>query len=433
MSTTERYALIGAGPAGLAAARNLQKHGIVFDGFEAADEVGGQWHVGHPRSAVRSSTFLLDSRASTGFNGYPLPEDGLPFAGQPTVHQHLRDIAGQFELHAHYRFGITVERLAPVEGGWRLLAHGADGAHVDAIYRGVIIATGLFSEPVLPSLRGRPGIEVVHSASIKDPRRLAGQRVLIIGGGNSAAELAVEAVPHAAQVDLSWRRGYHIVPKLMFGRPADQVLQRRHLPASLKQSLDGRLLRWFAGDLEAIGLPRPDHQVHELPFIVNTRLLHHLYHGQVKVRSAIAQVEGATVEFERGAPVDYDLIVAATGFRPGLSFIDPIHLDAAGGDPGLYLHIFPPAHENLFVLGLVDGLALGWQTFYEQAELVAAVIHAQRAAPEHAETLRARIRGQWPELNGGLRFLPQPRMHHRVDVATYRAALAGHLQEVTAG
>ncbi|MGW0174715.1 flavin-containing monooxygenase [Rhodococcus sp. NPDC003322] len=425
-STDDRYALIGAGPSGLAAARNLSRLDIAFDGFESHSEVGGLWNIDNPRSTVYHSAHLISSKTTTQFTEFPMPDSAADYPGHSELREYFEAYALRFDLHRHFRFGTTVVRVEPDGDHWMVDTE-ADGRRTTARYRGVIIANGTLSEPNVPAFPGAFAGEVMHTSAYKDPRIFDGKRVLVVGAGNSGCDIAVDAVHHARAVDLSVRRGYHFVPKYVFGRPADTVGGRAQLPPWLKQRVDGRLLRMFTGDPVRFGFPVPDHRIYESHPVVNSLILHHLGHGDVTIRRDIARFDGTAVHFVDGDRRDYDLVMCATGYRLHYPFIDPEHLDWAGRAPSLYLNIASRRHRNLFVLGMVEASGIGWQGRHEQAELVAKVIRAQEESPHAAAEFAARVAGPRPDLSGGYRYLELDRMSYYVNKDAYRRAVTEHI------
>ena len=166
----------------------------------------------------------------------------------------------------------------------------------------MIVADGTLSEPNVPTFEGTFDGTVLHTSDYKSASVFAGKRVLVIGAGNSGCDIAVDAVHHAASVDLSVRRGYHFVPKYLFGRPSDTLNQGRPLPPRIKQAIDSRVLRMFTGDPTRFGFPEPDHKIYESHPIVNTLVLHHLGHGDLHVRKDVERLDGSGVRFRRRQP-----------------------------------------------------------------------------------------------------------------------------------
>lgn len=429
--TADRYALIGAGPSGLAGARNLSRLGIPFDGFEAHTQVGGLWNIDNPRSTVYRSAHLISSKTTTQFAEFPMPAGTPDYPGHRELREYFEAYARRFDLHRHFRFGTSVVRVEPDGDEW-VVETDTDGTRTTARYRGVIIANGTLSEPNMPSFSGAFTGELLHTSSYRDPRIFDGKRVLIVGAGNSGCDIAVDAVHHARSVDISVRRGYHFVPKYVLGRPADTVGGRLPLPPWLKQRIDTRLLKLFTGDPVRFGFPAPDHRMYESHPIVNSLILHHAGHGDVTVRPDVERFNGNLVHFADGYAGDYDLVMCATGYRLHYPFIDPEHLDWTGRAPSLYLNIASRRHPNLFVLGMVEASGIGWQGRHEQAELVAKVIRAQDESSTAAAEFATRVAGPAPDLSGGYRYLDLDRMSYYVNRDAYRRAVTEHITRLDA-
>ncbi|MBM9458995.1 NAD(P)/FAD-dependent oxidoreductase [Nocardioides sp. zg-536] len=416
------YAVIGAGPSGLAVARALQAAGIAFRGFEAGPGVGGLWDIENPRSTMYDSAHLISSRTTTEFAEFPMQVDA-DYPGHRALKQYFCDYAARFGLAEHFAFSTTVVRATREHGRWRVDSHGPDGPRSE-VYDGVIAANGTLATPNVPSFAGEFTGEIRHTATYKHAGELAGKRVLIIGAGNSGCDIAVDAVHHAASVDMSVRRGYYFVPRYLFGKPADTLNQGRPLPRRIKQAVDTRVLRLFTGDPARFGFPEPDYRIYESHPIVNTQVLQHLGQGDLRVRADIDRFDGSCVHFTDGSSDEYDLVLLATGYRLDYPFLDPADLNWSDHAPELYLNIFPPAFAGLYVMGMVEASGLGWQGRYEQAALIAAYLRAETDAPERAAALRRRVRHEpWPDTTGGYRYLGLARMAYYVNKDAYRAAV----------
>jgi hypothetical protein len=157
------------------------------------------------------------------------------------------------------------------------------------------------------------------------------------------------------------RRGYHFVPKYVFGKPADTLGGLFQLPPFLKQHVDKRLLKLFTGDPQRVGFPEPDHKLYEAHPIVNSLVLYYAGHGDIDVKKDIDHFEGKTVHFLDGSQEDYDLILLATGYQLYYPFIEDQILNWEGAAPHLYLNIFHPERDNLFVLGMIEASGIGWE------------------------------------------------------------------------
>ena len=425
--THEQIALIGAGPSGLAGARNLQKLGVPFQGFEAHSDVGGLWDIDNPRSTVYHSAHLISSKRTTEFAEFPMADTVADYPSHRELRRYFSDFADRFGLRAHFRFGTRVLRVEPVSDApdtrWRVSVEAPDGTVETDEYKGVVIANGTLSEPKHPQFEGHFDGELLHTSRYKHAELFKDKRVLIVGAGNSGCDIAVDAVHYAQSVDISVRRGYYFVPKYVFGKPADTLGGKRPLPPWLKQKVDATVLQWFTGDPVRFGFPKPDYKMYESHPVVNSLVLHHVGHGDIGVRGDIARLAGRTVHFKDGSARDYDLILTATGYALHYPFIDRELLNWQGMAPRLYLNIFSPRFETLGVLGMIEASGIGWQGRYEQAELLARYFRAQAAGSPKAAALRTAVQGPPPDLSGGFKYLQLERMAYYVHKDTYRAAV----------
>ena len=428
LPTREMIALIGAGPSGLAGARNLQKLGIAFQGFEAYTDVGGLWNIANPRSTVYESAHLISSKRTTEFAEFPMADSVADYPSHRELCRYFADFADHFDLRRHFRFGVRVERVEPVRPEdpatpWRVTLRNKEGALESAEYKGVVIANGTLAEPNLPKFEGQFEGELLHTSQYKSAEQFKGKRVLLIGAGNSGCDSAVDAVHYADSIDISVRRGYYFVPKYVFGKPADTLGGKKPLPRWLKQKVDSVILKWFTGDPVRFGFPRPDYKMYESHPIVNSLILHHLGHGDIHVKPDIARFDGHTVHFKDGSQQDYDLVLMATGYTLHYPFIDKAHLNWEGMAPKLYMNILAPRYQRLAVLGMVEASGLGWQGRYEQAELVARYFKGLDGQTSAAQRMQTAVAGPPPDLTGGYRYLQLERMAYYVNKDAYRNAV----------
>ena len=426
--TETMIALIGAGPSGLAGARNLQKQGIPFQGFEAYTDVGGLWNIENPRSTVYESAHLISSKRMTEFAEFPMADSVADYPSHRELCSYFRDFADKFDLRRHFRFGVRVEEIAPVhpqdaDTPWRVTVRNEKGEQETAVYKGVVIANGILAEPNLPKFEGQFAGELLHTSQYKRASQFTGKRVLLVGAGNSGCDIAVDAVHYAKSVDISVRRGYYFVPKYIFGKPADTIGGKKPLPRWIKQKMDSIVLKWFTGDPTRFGFPKPEYKMYESHPIVNSLILHHLGHGDIHVKADIARFDGHTVHFKDGSNQDYDMVMMATGYTLHYPFIERQHLNWQGMAPQLYMNIFAPKYTHLAVLGMVEASGLGWQGRYEQAELVARYFKGLQTHQPAAKQLQTAIGGPAPDLSGGYQYLQLERMAFYVNKDAYRSAV----------
>jgi hypothetical protein len=417
-----RYAVIGAGPSGLAAARALQKRGIAVDGYESSHGVGGLWDIENPRSTMYESAHLISSRTTTEFAEFPM-RSRVDYPGHRVLKQYFEDYARHFALSSLFRFDTRVTRLEQRDDGWDLTSTGPGGEETRR-YAGVVLANGTLAEPNVPMFPGEFTGELLHTSAYKSAGQLKGKRVLLIGAGNSGCDIAVDAVHHAVSVDMSVRRGYYFVPRYLFGKPSDTLNQGRPLPARIKQAVDSRVLRAFTGDPVRFGFPKPDYRIYESHPIVNTMILNHLGQGDLRIRPDIDRFDGSTVHFRDGTSDDYDVVLLATGYTLDYPFVDRKHLHWRGASPRLFLNVFPASFNGLYVMGMIEASGIGWQGRYEQADLLAAYLGAVEEDPARAARFRDRVTGTpWPDVTGGYHYLGLDRMAYYVNKDAYRGAV----------
>ncbi|MFA0811154.1 flavin-containing monooxygenase [Microbulbifer epialgicus] len=420
------YAIIGAGPMGLCTMRNLRKLGIPCIGFEIHSDVGGLWDIESPTSTMYESAHLISSRKMTEFAEFPMEMGVADYPSHREMHNYFRAYARKFGLYNHYEFETEVVKCVRSGKEW-LVTTRRGGQEQTRLFTGLLIASGTLHHPNQPELPGQFTGEQIHSAQYRSPEIFTGKNVLLIGCGNSGADIAVDAVHRAKDVDISLRRGYHFLPKFIAGKPVDQLGRKLKLPLFLKRRITKALIKFSFGRPAQYGLPEPDYQLFESHPVVNSLLLHHIGHGDIHPRPDILSVHGNRVCFLDGKHREYDLIVQATGYQLQYPFIDSSELNWSGHAPSLYLNVFHPESDNLFMMGMVEATGLGWEGRNKQAELVALYIHQLAAGAPSASRFRAVIKQRAAiRTDGGMRYLDLKRMAYYVHKDSYLKALRIH-------
>lgn len=412
------WAVIGAGPSGLAVARAFLRDGVPFTGYERHHDVGGIWDVDNPGTPMYDSAHFISSRTLSALDGLPLPESYPDYPSHVQLLAYLRSYADTFGLRPHIRFRTPVRSVAAEGRRWRLTLE--DGEQAD--HDGVVLATGSQWEPRLPRYPGRWDGEAMHSRCYRGLSQLAGKRVLVVGGGNSGCDIACDAAVAGASAFLSLRRGYRFVPKHLFGMPADVFAARGpRLPHWLEQRVFDRLLDVLVGDLRRYGLPMPDHPVLATHPILNTQVLHHLAHGDLRAFPDVAELRGDRVGFVDGTEEEVDLIIWATGYRVVFPVLpDGLVRFRRDNDPDLFLNIYPPGRTDLAVCGLLETDGGAWPLISQQADLVSEVA---RMSPATAEEFAALTRTR-PDVAGGTGHLDTPRHRYYTRWQPYRSTVA---------
>jgi cation diffusion facilitator CzcD-associated flavoprotein CzcO len=396
----ERFCIVGAGPSGLAVARAFTEAGVAFDIVERHADVGGIWDMETPGTPMYDSAHFISSKTLSGFAGFPMPAHYPDYPGWREVLAYVRAFADAHGLRERVETGVEVVAAAPDdEGGWIVDLAGGESRR----YAGIVSAVGHDWLPRMPSYPGTFTGERYHSVCYRSAREFLGKRVLIVGGGNSACDIACDAATHADRAFISLRRGYHFLPKHLFGKPTDVFFRSGPQPhARIAQPLLGLILRVVVGDLTKYGLRKPDHKPLASHPIVNSQLLHHLSHGNIAAKPDVSRFDGSTVHFADGTTESVDLVVFATGYRHEIPFLSPVLGD--GASP-LWANMFVPGHPTLFVAGHFESDGGAYPLVSRQASLFAMLAKS----PEAREALRVRLQSPAPSLTGGIRHIDSPR------------------------
>src|SRR5688572_7337443 len=261
-----KVCVVGAGPSGLTALKALDGTGLAVECFEQADRIGGLWalHVrigvhglggdGMRKTSAYRSLHINTSRERTQFSDFPMPAHYPDYPAHAQICAYLEAYAEHFGLRQHIRLNTAVAQVAPRgPQGYTVTL----GSGEQRNYEAVVVANGHHTDPYLPELPGHFDGALFHARDYLDPDHpveLRGRRVLVVGFGNSAVDIAAELAYAGATVTLSVRRGAHIIPKWVGPKPVDQAsLLPGWLPLRLRRSISQRLLELSLGDLQAFG------------------------------------------------------------------------------------------------------------------------------------------------------------------------------------
>jgi thioredoxin reductase len=421
------WCVIGAGPSGLAALKQLRAAGIAAEALEREHGIGGNWRFGSETSRVFASTRLISSQRLTEFTDFPMPRDWPAYPDHRQCLTYLERYAEHFGLVPHIRCGTAVEAIEPLGGpgsGWEVTIEGQPARH----YAGVVVASGHNHVPRWPEIPGRFSGTLIHAANYKSPTvpvALASKRVLVIGGGNSGCDIAVECSRHAATTTHSTRRGYYVVPREILGRPADlrnERLLRMSAPLWIRRLVSLRAIDRTIGLPWRHGLPRPDHRLWETHPIVNSEILARIDAGAITPAGDVVAFDGDTVVFADGSRCTFDIVICATGYHATLPFIDARLLGAAAADevPDLFLNALPRHRDDVAVVGLIQPDSGQWGLTDLQARLVAQMAVAARTAPRAAAWLYAQ---RQRAVRTGISYVDSPRHRLEVEHFAYRRQL----------
>jgi hypothetical protein len=276
-------------------------------------------------------------------------------------------------------------------------------------------------EPSFAGSETFPG-EQIHAHYYRTPDVLEGQRVVVLGIGNSATDIAVESSQVAAETYLAMRRGAHIVPKFVFGKATDQLTSSplARAPHFIQKKAMKAMLRLAVGKVTDYGLPEPDHDVLDAHPTVSDDLLTRLGHGDITVKPNIDRFEGSKVFFTDGSAVEADVVVYCTGYRISFPFLAESVVGAEDNHIDLYRRVVPPGRPGLYFIGLVQPLGAIMPLAEAQAHWVAELITGEVDLPPVGE-----MREQIAAYDAALRkrYVASKRHTIQVDAAAYRHEL----------
>lgn len=412
--TKGKYLIIGGGPAGLACAKNFLDFNIPFYAVEASHDIGGVWDITNLKSAMYESAHTISSKTNTEFADFPM-NHSADYPSHYAMKEYLDEYTNFYQLREHYSFDTEVQRVKKNIGGW--VVQFEDSSEYQ--FKGLILASGLYHTPYKPNFDGTFNGEIVHSFDYKSTDLFKDKKILIVGGGNSACDIAVDAVKSAKSVHWSTRRGYHYLPKFLFGTPTDLVGERLRFPIPIKRFISRILTGISIGKPEDYGLEKPDHKLFEIHPVLNSLVLHHIRHGDIYPKVNIKRLDGKQVIFKDNTVETFDLILLATGYKISYPFIEKKYLNWENEVPNLFLNIFHPFDDDLFIAGLIESTAIGWEGKNKQAKLIALyILNKDKNTSGYYKMNRHKSNGR-TAMNGSINYKNLRRMGYYVNKRTY--------------
>jgi cation diffusion facilitator CzcD-associated flavoprotein CzcO len=421
MSEAPTTCIIGAGISGLTAGKILSDYAVPYDCFETSDRIGGNWAFGNPNghSSAYRSLHIDTSKQRLSLRDFPMPDSYPDFPHHSEIKAYLDSYADAFGLRERIHFRNGVEQATRGDGGgWRIRTQ--DG--VERRYDVLVVANGHHWDPRYPDFPGEFDGPTIHSHHYIDPSTpldLRGKRILVVGIGNSAADLVSELSQksHGNRVFLSTRSGAWVVPKYIFGRPVDVVSQTiPQIPLSWQRRMVRALPRLLSGPPERYGLPKPNHNFMEAHPTVSSELLLRLGSGDAVAKPNVAALEGDAVRFEDGSVEPVDVIIYATGYNISFPFFDPEFLSAPGNRLPLYKRMLKPGIDDLVFVGFAQSLPTLFPFVENQSRLLGAYL-AGLYRPPAEEEMREVIAADERRFAG--HYVDRPRHTQQVDYFAY--------------
>lgn len=426
-------AVIGAGISGLTAGKMLGDYGVPYTCFETSDRIGGNWAFGNPNghSSAYRSLHIDTSKHRLSFKDFPMPEDYPDFPHHTQIKAYLESYAEAFDLKSCIEFENGVVHAERLEGGgWELETQRGEHRRFDLL----VVANGHHWDPRFADFPGEFTGESIHShhyVDPYDPLDFRGKRILIVGIGNSAADIAVELSSRALQnqVALSTRSSAWIVPKYAYGLPADKYyVTSPYLPLKWQRWFVQKMQFMTGSNPELYGLPKPNHKFFEAHPTQSVELPLRLGSGDITPKPDVSRLDGSSVHFEDGTSSDFDVIVYATGYNITFPFFDPELVSAPGNHIRLFKRMFKPGIDDLVLMGFAQATPTLFPFVEAQSRLLAAYAVGQYALPPIEEMERV-IDADQERFTGHV--LDRPRHTQQLDYFIYEHDLRA--KEIPAG
>lgn len=375
MTVSKRVCVIGAGPSGIAAGKNCAQAGLDFVVFEKNDKVGGNWvfnsRTGH--SSVYENTHIISSKTWSEYEDFPMPSDYPDYPNHRQLQAYFEAYAKHFGVYEQIRFDHAVKGVTRRDGGgWTVVFTDDKGADRSESFDVMMVANGHHWNPKFPDFEGTFDGTLMHSHDFKGVTEdWRGKNVLVIGGGNSACDVSVEAARVAGKVCISMRNPQWFMPKFLFGVPSDVFAARtKWLPKSIKQWSLQKILTLLQGPYSRYGLPmntKPPLSHHPT---LNSDFIDFVRHGRIRPRPGVKRLAGREVEFADGRREEFDIVCACTGFWITFPFFESsfINFKDTPRVP-LLLKMMHAEHRDLYFIGLFQPIGCIWPMADYQARL----------------------------------------------------------------
>lgn len=344
--------IVGAGAAGLSAAGALKQQGIDAVLLEQDAGVGGTWARRYDRLRLHTV------RKHSGLAGFPIPAGRGNYLTRDEYVAYLNQYAQHFRLRVVT--DCTVNHIRSQPGSpmrWHIVTSKGEWAA-----KVVIVAVGQYRLPILPPWPGMGdfGGQLMHSVGYRNGSLYAGKRVLVVGAGNSGAEIATDLVEHgAACVAISVRTAPPIVPRDPFGNPVQRTsMVLSKLPPRIADGLGRLTSRLVFGDLTRFGFPAPawrPYSDRRVP-VIDVGFVKLLKQGRVQVRPALERLTPTEAVYADGSSESFDAIIAATGFATGLATLIEATAALNDADEPADHSGEPTASPGLFFIGYTHSL-----------------------------------------------------------------------------
>ena len=387
---SKRVCIIGAGPSGLPAIKNISHAGIQVVAYDYNHDVGGNWiyNENESHSSVFETTHIISSKTLSQYEDFPFKPEVSDYPSHQELRNYFQSYARHFNLYDFIQFNTLVKSCVRLPSNdWEVTTIKNEKEHVE-IFTDLVVCNGHHWEPKYPNYPGSFTGEFLHSHQYKKAAPFVNKKVLVIGGGNSACDVAVETSRISAKTSISWRRGYRIIPKFLMGKPTDVFATKMtFLPIYLRNLLAGFIAHINNGSNKIYGLPEPDHIFGATHPTINSELLYKIRHGKIQPKPEIDRFEGKTIYFKDSSSEEFDSVIACTGFELAHPFFDKNFLNYTEGPVPLYLKMFHAEYDNLYFIGMFQPLGCIWPGAEQQSILATLALKGLWKRPSNIKVL----------------------------------------------
>lgn len=434
-----KLAIVGAGTSGVVCAKVMRQRGVQVEVFEKGSYVGGIWRFGNDNgmSNIYRSLHINTSKRMMQLSDYPMPPDTAEYPSHTEIINYFDSYVAHFNVAPCIRFNTEVVSVEKSNDGlWCLTLRNAEGQW-QQWFENVVIANGHHWDPRMATFPGHFDGEQFHAhhyVDIKEPVDMAGKRVVVIGAGNSAMDIACE-LGQALRMDmsspaeqrtgpsrvlLSQRSGVWVCPKVLGNTPQDskvrnpmvrpstkEKLMRTLVPKRVRTALFNyfaeRMIRGIVGDPERVGLKPPQDRFSQRHGTLSQEIHARLIHGDVQPKGNITELKGDRVRFEDGSEELADVLIHCSGYRITFPFFKPDFISAPNNEIALWQRMAMPEHDGLFFVGLLQPKCAMMPVAELQSNFLADVVAGKAQLPSPAvmeaerHALHARIKSEYTD------------------------------------
>lgn len=384
----QRVCIIGAGSSGMVATRALHEAKIPFDCFEKGSNIGGNWLYNNDNgmSSAYQSLHINTSKQLMAYQNYPMPDYYPDYPGHQLIHKYFESYTEHFGLRDKITFNTSVEKVEKLaDHHYRV----STNRFPPREYTDVIIANGHHWSRKWADFDGKFTGSVSHSHDYKSYQGFEGKKVLIVGIGNSAVDIACELTTVAQSVTLSTRSGAYILPKYLFGRPTDHLSKPplAYIPLFIRRIVLRLVLKLSTGNQANFGFPAPKRPILSDHPTISQDFLNKVGHGMIHIKPNIKKLDERQVIFEDGSAEEFDHIIYCTGYNIDFPFFDNAFFNAAQNELPLYQYVVDPHNPGLYFIGFIQAVGSIMPLAELQAFWVAKILKNESQLPTKEKML----------------------------------------------